>query len=715
LQDGPNFGSSLSGISGSILSVTKSGASVQILSGTNTYSGLTTVSGGQLLGGAGGSSSNSAWTVASGGTNGVQLAAGDNTKSFYVAGLTNKSGSGLAFDANGNALSTSIAPLQVLGTVLVTNPVIYVQNTSDPLAPGDYPLVTASGALGIYGTSTNINATLQAGATANLFVSGNTLNLRVKKATTTTTVSSSAAGGSTYGQNVTFTATVATNGTTATAATGNVVFKVDGSTVATVGLSSGLASYSTASLTVPTHSVTAEYAGDNQYTASTNSPALTQTVAKATPALTLTASGITYGQTLASSTVGSSTATNSFNLANVTGTFAFADNTIAPNAGSTNVTVNFTPGDPANYNNASGTVAVAVAKATPALTAPTASAITVGQTLASSTLSGGAATNTFNLASVPGTFAFADNTIAPIAGTTNVTVNFTPGDPANYNSASTTVTVTVNSATTTFNLISSTSGTNGYHDSVSFMVTNLPSGAGSNVVFSANGTAFSTNNVVNGGTTSLAITNLPRGSNYIVAIYNGDGTYLAGTNTLAQYVTNHVPVAAPVTVLRTAGTRLNLRWSELATNWSDADGDAVMNVGINLVSTNGITLLTNATVIVYTNSPNVNDQFSYTISDGQGGTNTGLVNIVINPFSAGQAITGQASTNSPTGPFTVKYYGIIGYTYQLQRNTNLVSGTGWKDISTNTIGSSGYTNVVDDFSDLGGIPASAYYRVGWHP
>jgi hypothetical protein len=85
-----------------------------------------------------------------------------------------------------------------------------------------------------------------------------------------------------------------------------------------------------------------------------------------------------------------------------------------------------------------------VDKATPTITTPPAATeITYGQTLASSTLSGGAA-------SVPGTFAFTDPAIAPPAGTASHGVTFTPADLDNYQSATTSVSVTVNPALAPF-------------------------------------------------------------------------------------------------------------------------------------------------------------------------------------------------------------------------------------------------------------------------
>ena len=73
---------------------------------------------------------------------------------------------------------------------------------------------------------------------------------------------------------------------------------------------------------------------------------------------------------------------------------------------------------------------------------PTASAITYGQTLASSTLSGGSA-------SVSGTFAFTTSSTAPNAGTSSQSVTFTPADTTNYNTVTGTTSVTVSQATVT--------------------------------------------------------------------------------------------------------------------------------------------------------------------------------------------------------------------------------------------------------------------------
>src|ERR1035437_7309452 len=79
--------------------------------------------------------------------------------------------------------------------------------------------------------------------------------------------------------------------------------------------------------------------------------------------------------------------------------------------------------------------------------APTGTAITYGQTLASSTLSGGMVTNSLGM-TVAGSFAWTTPTNAPAAGTSSQSVTFTPTNPS-CNTATVNVSVTVNKQTPT--------------------------------------------------------------------------------------------------------------------------------------------------------------------------------------------------------------------------------------------------------------------------
>ena len=161
-----------------------------------------------------------------------------------------------------------------------------------------------------------------------------------------------------------------------------------------------------------------------------------QPIQKTTPTITWpTPAAITYGAALSSTQLDAT--------ASVAGSFVY--NPLAgtvPTAGTQTLSVTFTPTDTTDYNNASGSVQLVVNKATPTVSVwPTASAITVGQALSASTLTGGCT------ASVPGTCAWTTSSTVPAVGTDSESVTFTPTDTTNYMSVIGSVPVVVNPAT----------------------------------------------------------------------------------------------------------------------------------------------------------------------------------------------------------------------------------------------------------------------------
>jgi hypothetical protein len=113
------------------------------------------------------------------------------------------------------------------------------------------------------------------------------------------------------------------------------------------------ATYTTKSLTVGTHSISASWPGNSTYPPLTSSP-VSQKVLN-TPAVYSWpwASNITFGQTLASSQlIGGSAA--------VSGTFAWTAPGTIPAAGAPTESVTFTPSDTTDYSSTTGSVAVTV-------------------------------------------------------------------------------------------------------------------------------------------------------------------------------------------------------------------------------------------------------------------------------------------------------------------------------------------------------------------
>ncbi|MCA6484508.1 MAG: lamin tail domain-containing protein, partial [Chitinophagaceae bacterium] len=282
-------------------------------------------------------------------------------------------------------------------------------------------------------------------------------------------------------------------------------------------------------------------------------------VSKATPTISVapSASNITFGETLASSTLTGGTAS-------VVGTFAFTNLATAPNAGTAGQGVTFTPTDTDNYNTATTTTSVTVDKATTTISvAPTASNITYLQTLASSILTGGTA-------SVAGTFAFTTPSTVPNVGTANQGITFTPTDFNNYNSATTTISVTVDKANQTIAAITPATITKAIGDAPYSAATTATSGLT---------VTYSLVSVPSSGVASIAadgtVTILGLGTATITASQAGDGNFNAATS-VTQALTVGYPVIAGWDV-----TGLSATATATATTFST-----------NLISTSGANTIT---------------------------------------------------------------------------------------------------------------------------
>ncbi|MGD0815183.1 MAG: MBG domain-containing protein [Verrucomicrobiota bacterium] len=187
----------------------------------------------------------------------------------------------------------------------------------------------------------------------------------------TTVILTSGANPSTYGNPVTFTATVETNGVAVGGISGETVTFYNGATQIGSGAlnTSGQASYTTAAaqLAAGISSITAAYSGDGDYSASTNSPALLQTINQATPIITWSSpTPIVYGAALGSTQLDASASTP--------GSFAYNPFASAVlNAGTQTLSVTFTPSNTVDYASATDSLSLAVSPAALTVTASNAS------------------------------------------------------------------------------------------------------------------------------------------------------------------------------------------------------------------------------------------------------------------------------------------------------------------------------------------------------
>jgi RHS repeat-associated protein len=300
---------------------------------------------------------------------------------------------------------------------------------------------TSSSPVGSY-TITAAQGTLAAANYTFTFVNG---TLTVTMAGTSASVSSNN-NPSTYGANVTFTATV-----TPSTATGSVTFLDAGTSIGTATVSGGTATFTTSTLPAGSHSIIAAYGGDSNYTGSTSS-ALGQTVNKATPTITWPApAAITYGTALSSTQLDAT--------ANVPGSFAYnpASGAVLA-AGSQTLSTTFTPTDTTDYTTATASAPLTVGQATSSISVTSSpdpsifgSAVTFTATVTPSTatgsvtfMDGGNAIGSGTLSS--GTAAFITSTLA--AGSHSITASY-GGDSNDSASTSSALTQTVTSAAPT--------------------------------------------------------------------------------------------------------------------------------------------------------------------------------------------------------------------------------------------------------------------------
>jgi hypothetical protein len=188
------------------------------------------------------------------------------------------------------------------------------------------------------------------------------------------------------------------------------------------------------SVGVSTLSVTFTPTDESDYSSATKSDSLE--VDKATPTLTWpTPPATSYGATLDSSELDAT--------ASVPGTFAYSPAAgSTPSAGTTTLSVRFTPTDSSDEMSATKSVELVVNKATPNLSWATPGSITYGTALDSAELDA--------TGSVPGTFAYSPAAgSTPSAGSVTLQATFTPTDSTDFSSASVQTTLEVGQATPT--------------------------------------------------------------------------------------------------------------------------------------------------------------------------------------------------------------------------------------------------------------------------
>jgi hypothetical protein len=140
---------------------------------------------------------------------------------------------------------------------------------------------------------------------------------------------------------------------------------------------------------------------------------------------------------------------------------------------------------------------------------------------------------------------------------------------------------------------------------------------------------------------------------------------------------------------------------------SDPDEDLLTLESVSNASTNGGTVVLNAGVVTYTPRAGFlgSDSFSYTISDGNGGTASASVLVQVDPSPFAAHMLPPTIVN---GGFQLNFSGYPGATYTLQRAESLAGP--WTDLGSVTVDGGGNGTLLDSNPPQG----NAFYRAVYH-
>jgi hypothetical protein len=193
----------------------------------------------------------------------------------------------------------------------------------------------------------------------------------------------------------------------------------------------------------------------------------------------------------------------------------------------------------------------------------------------------------------------------------------------------------------------------------------------------------------------VSIYNRALGASELQAIYN------AGSG---GKCVNHPPTAATLRAATRQNQPLNVLTAKLLALASDPDGDPLSLLQVSATSTNGGSVALSPNTLTYTPLLNFlgDDQFSYTISDGRGGTATALV--LVSVISSDSPSGNMLPPLAIPGGYQISFLGLPGRTYSLQRAAS-VNGP-WTTLGSITADDSG----MGVYADTNAPPSTAFYR-----
>jgi hypothetical protein len=183
---------------------------------------------------------------------------------------------------------------------------------------------------------------------------------------------------------------------------------------------------------------------------------------------------------------------------------------------------------------------------------------------------------------------------------------------------------------------------------------------------------------LSGGVATFTTSSLAHGSHTVAAEYAGSLNFVGTTNALTEnQVINTPPVAGADTIERYPTGGVKVRTATLLANDSDADGDGIA-ITVNSPSANSGTVTFSGGWVIYTPAAGFTaaDSFTYTITDGHGGSAVGTVTVAIKVDTDPSA--NLTITSLGNSMYRIDGSGIPGRTYRLQYSDS--ASFNWLDL-----------------------------------
>ena len=211
--------------------------------------------------------------------------------------------------------------------------------------------------------------------------------------------------------------------------------------------------------------------------------------------------------------------------------------------------------------------------------------------------------------------------------------------------------------------------------------TGTPTG---NVQFTIDGSDVGSPVALSGGVATCATAALSHGTHTVSATYAGSGNFTGSSASLSPVQNiNTPPIAGADTIERYPTQGVKVRLATLLANDSDADSDP-LSIVVTGSSANGGTITVSGNWVFYTPASGFTsaDSFTYTLTDGHGGSVTGTVTVAIKVDN--DPAQNLFITQLGDGRFSIQGGGIPGRTYRLQYSASLAPAN-WQDLAGATV------------------------------